>query len=93
MGSVLSQTYTHWELCLCDDGSQQDWLDEYLSGLAANDRRVRWTRLDRPQGMAASLNEAGRLASGDYVAWFDPGGLLAPHALALYRGGAEEGIP
>ena len=93
VSSVLSQTYTHWELRLCDDGNRQDWLDEYLSGLAANDRRVRWTRLDRPQGMAASLNEAGRLASGDFVAWFDPGGLLAPHALHYVAEALREGSP
>lgn len=93
VGSVLSQTYTHWDLCLCDDGSQQDWLDEYLSGLAANDRRVRCTRLDRPQGMAASLNEAGRLASGEYVAWLDPGGVLAPHALHYVAEALRKGSP
>ena len=93
VGSVLSQTYPHWDLCLCDDGSQQDWLDEYLTGLAAHDRRIRWTRLDRPLGMAAALNEAGRLASGDYVALLDPGGLLAPHALHYVAEALRKGSP
>jgi GT2 family glycosyltransferase len=79
--SVISQSYPHWELCLCEDGTRQAWLDDYLSGLAAADERVRVIVSPEPRGQAASLNQAGRASGGEYMGLLEQDSLLTPHAL------------
>ena len=40
--SVSSQSYEHWELCICDDGSRQSWVKEHLESWARSDHRIRY---------------------------------------------------
>lgn len=79
--SVLNQSYARWQLCVCDDASAAAWVCEYFSALARSDTRVRFTRSDRRTGIAAALNAAGALATGDYIALFDQNAVLHPYAL------------
>jgi len=81
VNSVLSQTYGCWQLCACDDASEEGRAAEYFTALAANEPRVRFVRSSGRLGIAGALNRAGELATGEYAGFLDQDDLLAPHAL------------
>jgi GT2 family glycosyltransferase/SAM-dependent methyltransferase len=80
--SVRAQLYSHWELCIVDDGSRKPGLKEYLAQLQA-DPRIRIGRNTRNEGISATLNAALAMAQGDFVAFLDHDDLL--HETALLR--------
>jgi GT2 family glycosyltransferase len=84
VASVLAQDMAAWQLCICDDGSNDPALSERLASYAALDPRVEVTALDVPRGISAATNEALRLARGELVAFLDHDDELAPHALRLF---------
>jgi hypothetical protein len=72
--SVLEQTWTHWELLVCDDGSTDGTA---ARAEAAGDPRVRVLRL--PHGGAARARNAGLAeAAGEYIAYLDTDNLWHP---------------
>jgi GT2 family glycosyltransferase len=79
--SVQQQTYPRWELCLCDDGSDDDELSSTLARLAAADSRVKVTALSANGGISKATNAALGLASGEFVALLDHDDVLEPDAL------------
>ncbi len=79
--SVRAQSYPHWQLCVCDDASDDCWAAEYLNGLASGDPRIRAMRSDTRLGISGALNAAGSLASGDFVLFLDHDDLLHRYAL------------
>jgi GT2 family glycosyltransferase len=79
--SVRAQIYDRWELCVTDDGSRRRDTRDELRLQAANDDRIRVTRHDTAQGIAAASNAATGLARGTYVAFLDHDDVLAPDAL------------
>jgi GT2 family glycosyltransferase len=81
LDSVTGQTYSCWELCLCDDGSPNSWTAGYLAERAAGDSRIHFVRQDRNSGISGASNRAAQLASGEYVAFMDQDDRLAPYAL------------
>jgi len=62
--SVLQQTYTDFELIVIDDGSRDDSAGIIQS---IHDSRIRFYRQEN-RGLAATLNRAIELASGEYLA-------------------------
>lgn len=77
VGSVLSQTFTDWELIAVDDGSSDgtlDWLQ------TRTDSRVR-VHTQVNQGVSATRNAGLRLARGKYVAFLDADDTWAPSFL------------
>jgi GT2 family glycosyltransferase len=80
--SVRTQTWTGWECCICDDGSDDPALTRYLRWVAARDRRIRVTSLPENRGISAATNAAAALATGDLVALLDHDDELTPGALA-----------
>ena len=81
--SVLNQTYTHWELYLCDDGStNQDTLTE-LKKWVGHDRRIKIKFNGVHQGIAAVSNISISMAQGDYVTFLDNDYELSPNALFM----------
>lgn len=80
--SVLSQRYENWELCIHVDGDGDKKLHGWLRGLAQADKRVRLSIGDTNSGISAATNAAARIASGEFLAFFDQDDLLAPNALA-----------
>lgn len=79
--SLLSQTFTDFELILCDNGST-DQTQSICTAFAARDPRVRYHRSDRNLGAAANFNTAFRLARGQYFKWAAHDDLHAPAYLA-----------
>jgi GT2 family glycosyltransferase len=81
IGSVLAQSYSNWELCLADDGSQSDALDELLARHADADKRIKLVRLERNGGISKASNAALEVATGEYIGLLDHDDELAGDAL------------
>jgi len=79
--SVRGQTYSQWELCICDDGSTTPQVRELLSKYSQIDRRIKLSLLERNQGISLASNEALNMAAGEYVALLDHDDELSPEAL------------
>ncbi|MCR4336263.1 MAG: glycosyltransferase [Candidatus Omnitrophica bacterium] len=75
LGSVLNQTYPHFELLIIDDCSS----DRSLTIIKSfQDPRIRFHRNERNQGQTKSLNVGLRLAQGKYIARMDADDLAFP---------------
>jgi GT2 family glycosyltransferase len=81
--SVRRQSYTDWELCLVDDGSQQPHVRSLLDKAAAEDARIRVEHRTHNGGIVDASNDALAMARGELVALLDHDDELHPDALAL----------
>jgi GT2 family glycosyltransferase len=90
--SVIDQTYGSWELCLCDDGSDDPELTATMAGYAAADSRIKVSALERNGGISAATNGALANALGEFIVLIDHDDLLEPDALAQIAvvAGAED---
>ena len=77
--SIQRQTYQHWELLLCDDGSDDGSL-ELARSLA--DPRVKVWSDGRRLGLAARLNECLDRAAGELIARMDADDISYPDRIA-----------
>ena len=93
LASVLAQTYRPWQLCVCDDASEQGWVADYFAALGAAEPRVLFVRSGEPLNIARALNRAGELARGEYTAFLDQDDVLAPHALACVAEAVQDSQP
>ena len=66
--SVLSQTYTNWELLIVDDCSTDNTAQVVAS---FDDPRIRYMQNEQNEGAATTRNRALRAAQGRYVAFLD----------------------
>ena len=66
--SVLSQTYTDWELLVVDDCSTDDTTSIVAS---FKDKRIHYQRNEHNMGAALSRNKAIQAAKGKYIAFLD----------------------
>ena len=76
--SVLSQTYTQWELLIADDCSTDNTADVVAS---FNDQRIHYLRNNKNIGAAETRNKALRMAKGRYIAFLDADDLWMPTKL------------
>jgi len=76
--SVFAQTVDNWELLLVADGAHPE-LEERISQIS--DSRVRLVADPVNRGLAARLNQVGRLAAGDVVFRMDADDLMHPRRL------------
>lgn len=80
--SIVAQTYTNWELVICDDGSTDrtyEILDDLLTKLGPE--RSVLLRNDENRRLAYSLNRCLRAASGEFMARMDGDDLSQPDRL------------
>lgn len=70
VGSILQQTYHHFEFIIIDDGSTADSTDQ-IRTVAARDSRIRLHHQHIRQGLTKSLNTAISLSNGEYIARMD----------------------
>ncbi|MEX2156211.1 MAG: glycosyltransferase family A protein [Gemmatimonadales bacterium] len=78
--SLLAQTFTDFELLICDNAST-DGTGAIARGFAARDRRVRYLPSPRNVGIAGNFNRVVPLAGGEYCRWFAADDLAAPRSL------------
>lgn len=79
--SVTSQTYSNWELCMCEGSGTDTPVIEILRDYAKRDERIRYTVSSRQLGISDNTNEAIKLAAGDFIVLVDHDDLLTPDAL------------
>ena len=66
VNSIIHQTFTDWELILCNDGSTDDTLDRLKA--VATDRRIRVISYEKNMGLAYALNQCIKISTGSYIA-------------------------
>ncbi len=81
IASVKQQTYTRWELCICDDASTMEYIKPLLERYAKEDSRIRVVFRNKNGGIVKASNEALRIAQGAYVGLLDNDDELTPDAL------------
>lgn len=67
---VRNQTFTDWELIMCDDGSKDNTL-EVAQKIAQKDHRIKVIRNEKNLTLAPTLNRCAKVASGKYLARMD----------------------
>lgn len=68
--SIQKQTYSNWELILCDDGSSDNTYT-VAEELAKRDSRIILIRNGQNRGLNLTLNRCLEIATGEYVARMD----------------------
>lgn len=67
---IINQTYTNWELIMCDDGST-DSSYNLAQQLSKRDSRIIVIKNDTNMGLNYTLNQCLAISSGDYIARMD----------------------
>ena len=82
LDSVVSQTYTHWECIVVDDGST-DKTQEILQKRIASDTRFYYYKrpLERLKGGNAARNYGFEVSKGAFVLWYDSDDVMLPRKL------------
>jgi len=89
--SLLSQTFTDFELIISDNGST-DRTQEICRSYAANDQRIKYFRSEKNNGAIWNFNRVFELSSADFFMWaahddyWDPLYLSASFELIRYSG-------
>ena len=80
--SIVSQTFSNWELIIVDDCSKDHTL-EIAKRYEACDRRIRVIHNQTNKRLPASLNIGFREARGDYLTWTSDDNVYYPDALEV----------
>lgn len=81
IASVKQQTYTRWELCICDDASTMPYIKPLLQRYSKEDPRIRVVYRSKNGGIVKASNDALKVAQGAYVGLLDNDDELTPDAL------------
>lgn len=81
LDAVLSQFYSDWELCICDDASTARHVREIIREYSAREGRIKITFCEASVGRARALNLALKLATGEFVCLLSQNDRLTPDAL------------
>jgi len=79
--STLAQTYPHFEVIVCDDGSSDDSC-AVIESYVKRDRRIRLVRKENG-GIASALNVAYAVAKGEIICFLDADDLFYPEKLEM----------
>ena len=79
INSIVSQSYTNWELIIVDDCSTDNTDDVVVRFLS--DERIRYLKNEKNSGAAVSRNRALREAKGKWIAFLDSDDLWKPDKL------------
>lgn len=79
--SVLNQGYTHWELCIADDHSNEPKVLQLLRAYQVKDSRIKIHHRNQNGHISKTSNDALAMAQGDFVVLMDHDDLLSGNAL------------
>ncbi len=82
--SVLSQTYSGWEMILSDDTSRNQEIKKMLARFEKSDRRIHVKKLKKRSGISVATNHGAKSARADYLFFLDHDDVLPPYALSLF---------
>ena len=77
LDSLLAQTFTDFEVIICDNAST-DSTAAICQSYVGRDSRIRYYRNDKNVGAARNFNRTFELARGEYFKWFAHDDMLAP---------------
>lgn len=82
--SVVSQTYSNWELCLADGSdSVHTEVGDICRNYSKKDNRIIYKKLEKNLGISENTNACIEMSTGDYIALFDHDDVL--HMSALFE--------
>ena len=82
LDSVQNQTYTEWELCFADASDKKnEQVRRIVEKYQSSDRRIKYKKLEKNEGISENTNKAFEMATGDYIGLMDHDDLLHPSAL------------
>ena len=81
---ISNQTYTNFEVCICDDGSNDVRLINYLQKLSDESSKFKLVLSGKNRGIASSTNQAMDIASGDFVVFCDHDDTMESFALEMF---------
>lgn len=76
--SILSQTYTNWELIMCDDGSADNTYEVALGYQNSCPEKIILLKNDKNMGLNYTLNRCLEHATGEFVARQDGDDISLP---------------
>lgn len=79
--SVITQSYTNWELCIADASDSNSRTRDILQQYCESDDRIKVKYLDYNEGISGNTNHALSLATGEYAGLYDHDDFLEPDAL------------
>jgi len=81
VASVRGQSYSSWELRICQSRSPEPWLADFLAAAVASDPRISTTCTIGEFSTSRALNQAATEGTGSYLLALDPNDRLSPDAL------------
>src|SRR5690606_29827801 len=78
--NILCQTFSNFELVIIDDGSTDSSIEIIQS---IKDRRIRFLKNEKNQGIAYTRNVGLKEAKGEFLAWMDCDDLVEPNRLEI----------
>jgi GT2 family glycosyltransferase len=81
IASVQVQLYENWELCIVDDASSDEAVQEEIKRLATTDSRIKYAFREKNGHISRASNDALKMASGELVGLLDHDDVLWPNAL------------
>ena len=88
--SLLCQSHPGWELCLCDNGSEDPQTRRLLERYRGRDPRIKLLQLGAPLAASQAVNAAVEFATGLCVAFIAAGDALDLDAVAVLAAALEQ---
>ena len=80
--SVQAQTYSNWELCLCDaSDNEHDYVQDVVLDYQKKDMRISYKKLEENKGISENTNACIEVSTGQYFGLLDHDDILHPSAL------------
>lgn len=87
--SVLTQTFSNWELIIIDDGSS-DQSTHLIEQYIQNDQRIKLIKMIHNSGPAKARNTGIKEARGKYIAFLDADDMWHPQKLEIVLSAMEK---
>jgi|GEM_PF-4659707 len=85
INSIINNSYKNIEICIVDDGSNEDLLDDYFDKLTSKHPTIiNYQKEPRNAGIAAASNIATNNSTGDYLALIDNDDMIPTHTFFEY---------